>query len=290
MKIWQVDFYRRPLQDAESHPIWELVVCEPTRNAQAFAAQAYCPQPEVGADWLTQALQVLAKAAGGLPEQIQLFRPQCLSLLETACLPLNIPVEPVRNLPALKQLLQERAAQYPTLPNYSPTLGQPYHPTALDQPPPLPLPENLWGERWQFAALPASELSAFQNRPIPVLELPPERLPLGLKLPADLPIPGVIIEAGRRAMPLTRWLQQAKPHALSAMSGEPDGLILAAGLVDRWVLTTFSDPEVSLAGQSFQRRQQAALGLHFLLVQPDNSGMTYSGFWLLSADLPEELA
>jgi hypothetical protein len=60
--------------------------------------------------------------------------------------------------------------------------------------------------------------------------------------------------------------------------------MLEAGLVDRWVLTTFSDPEVNTAAQSFQQRQQAALGLHFLLVQPDDSGMTYSGFWLLRAD------
>ncbi|MEA5597344.1 Tab2/Atab2 family RNA-binding protein [Rivularia sp. UHCC 0363] len=285
MKIWQVDFYRRPLQDAEGHPVWELVACEPD-DSPAFAAQAYCPQSEVSADWLTQALQVFAAEAGGLPQQIQIFRPQCLSLLETACLPLQITVEPNRDLPELKQILQERAAQYPALPNYSlPPLGQPYSPTALDQPPPLPLPENLWGERWQFAALPASELiPAFQNRPIPVLEMPASRSPLALKLPSDLPIPGVIIEAGRRAMTLTRWLQQTKPYALSAMAGEPDGLILEAGLVDRWVLTTFSDPEVSDAGRSFQSRQQAALGLHFLLVQPDDSGMTYSGFWLLRAE------
>jgi len=286
MTIWQVDFYRRPLQDAQGNPLWELLVCEPTRDAESFAAQAYCPQADVSTDWLTQALQRFAQAAGGLPDQIQLFRPQCLSLLETACLPLRIPVEPSRDLPALKQLLQQRAGQYPTLPNYSPPpIGQPYNPTALELPPPLPLPENLWGERWQFVALAASELiPAFQNRPIPVLEMPQSRFPLALKLPSDLLIPGVIIEAGRRAMILTRWLQQAKPHALKAMAGDPDGLILEAGLVDRWVLTTFRDPDVSAAAQSFQQRQQAALGLHFLLVQPDDSGMTYSGFWLLRSD------
>ena len=282
MMIWQVDFYRRPLQDEQGNPLWELLACD----AAHFAAQAYCPQPEVSADWLTQALQVFAQEAGGLPDQIQVFRPQCLSLLETACLPLSVRVTPARDLPALKQLLQQRAKAYPKLPFYSPPpIGQLYNPIALDQPPPLPLPENLWGERWQFAALPAGELApAFQNRSIPALEMPESRLPLALKLPSDLPIPGVIIEAGRRSMILTRWLQQAKPHALSAIAGEPDGLILEAGLVDRWVLTTFSDPEVSTAARSFQSRQQAALGLHFLLVQPDNSGMTYSGFWLLRAD------
>ncbi|HEY9750428.1 MAG TPA: Tab2 family RNA-binding protein, partial [Allocoleopsis sp.] len=50
---------------------------------------------------------------------------------------------------------------------------------------------------------------------------------------------------------------------------------------DRWVLATFEDAEVRAAAQAYEQRKQAAQGLHFLLVQPDDSGMTYSGFWLL---------
>jgi hypothetical protein len=68
---------------------------------------------------------------------------------------------------------------------------------------------------------------------------------------------------------------------LNYIPGDPDGLILEAGLADRWVVATFSDPEVAAAAQAFRSRQQANRGLHFLLVQPDDSGMTYSGFWLL---------
>ncbi|NER29619.1 MAG: DUF1092 family protein, partial [Symploca sp. SIO1C4] len=60
-----------------------------------------------------------------------------------------------------------------------------------------------------------------------------------------------------------------------------DGLILDAGLVDRWVVATFDDREVAAAALVYQQRQQLSKGLHFLLVQPDDSGMTYSGFWLL---------
>nr|WP_317106120.1 Tab2 family RNA-binding protein [Chroococcidiopsis sp. SAG 2025] len=33
--------------------------------------------------------------------------------------------------------------------------------------------------------------------------------------------------------------------------------------------------------QIYAQRQQQSQGLHFLLVQPDDSGMTYTGFWLL---------
>lgn len=85
-------------------------------------------------------------------------------------------------------------------------------------------------------------------------------------------------------MPLARWLQQVQPYALNYIPGQPDGLILEAGLVDRWVLTTFEDQEMIQAARTFRERQAAAQGLHFLLIQPDNSGMTYSGFWLLKTE------
>ncbi|MFM7427962.1 MAG: Tab2/Atab2 family RNA-binding protein [Elainella sp.] len=272
--IWQADFYRRPLKDEAGQTLWELAVCDSTGS---FSAQALCPQSQATADWVRQTLPTLATATHPLPQLIQVFRPQALSLLETACQPLGIAVEPNRDTPALKQILQ--AQDYSSLPNYTgpaPSLVE------LEKPPPLPLPETLWGERWQFAALTAADLvPAFQSRAIPIRELPESRFPLALKLPSSLPIPGVVIEAGRRAMPLARWLQQAKPYALNPIAGDPDGLILEAGLVDRWVLTTFTDPDVIAAAQVFRERQQAAQGLHFLLVQPDNSGMTYSGFWLL---------
>jgi len=63
--------------------------------------------------------------------------------------------------------------------------------------------------------------------------------------------------------------------------GNPDGLILDAGLVDRWVMTTFSDTEVATAGRLFEDRKIQSQGLHFLLVRPDDSGMTHTGLWLL---------
>jgi hypothetical protein len=50
---------------------------------------------------------------------------------------------------------------------------------------------------------------------------------------------------------------------------------------DRWILNTFDDPDMRSAAQQYEQRKQASQGLHFLLVQPDDSGMTYTGFWLL---------
>jgi hypothetical protein len=103
-------------------------------------------------------------------------------------------------------------------------------------------------------------------------------------LASTVPVPGVVIDGGRQSMQLAKWLQDAKPWALNYIAGEPDGLILEAGLVDRWVVATFEDSEVKAAAQIYQQRKQLSKGLHFLLVQPDDSGMTYTGFWLLNID------
>lgn len=119
---------------------------------------------------------------------------------------------------------------------------------------------------------------------IPILEMPADLLPLKLGIASTVLIPGIVIDGGRRSLRLAQWLQQARPVSLNYIAGAPDGLILSAGLVDRWVVATFEDADVKAAAQTYEGRKQASQGLHFLLVQPDESGMTYSGFWLLKAE------
>ena len=278
MGVWQADFYRRPLRDAAGQVLWELLICDSTRR---LTYEASCPQSAANANWL---MSQLRQAAGeNLPDVIQVFRPQSLSLMEMAAQQLGIAVEPTRHTTALKQWLQERAAQYSKQENYT---GEAYNPIAVDKPPPLPLPENLWGDRWRFASLAAGNIEeAFAQRPIPILEMPESFLPLNLGIASTVPIPGVAIDGGRKSMQLARWLQDAKPVSLNYIAGAPDGLVLEAGLVDRWVVATFEDSEVAAAARMYEQRKQLSGGLHFLLVQPDDSGMTYTGFWLLGGDV-----
>jgi len=98
----------------------------------------------------------------------------------------------------LKQWLQGR------IPQYSNT-GESYNPLALDQPPPTPLPENLW-EQWRFATLPAGDIRSVTERPIPILKMSEFLLPINLGLASTIPVPGVVIYGGRQSMRLARWL------------------------------------------------------------------------------------
>lgn len=264
--VWSVDFYRRPCYDSQGQPLWELLI-----DAGGSRYVAWCSQSEATAAWLTQQLK---QTALDPPTQVRAFRPQTLNLLEAAALSLGWRVEPDRRCLQLKTWLQERARTvYPQQAGYR---AEPYDPLDLPKPPPQPLPEKLWGERWQFAALSAPAIEAFRERPIPFLSLLPD-----LSGSVEERIPGVIIYAGRQSLALARWLAQVRPACLNYLPGDPDGLILEAGLVDRWVLTTFSDLAVKAAGEQFETRKQVASGLHFLSVQPDDSGLTDSGFWLL---------
>lgn len=276
MTVWQADFYRRPLQDEVGQPLWELLICDPQLN---FRYQAFCPQRDATAAWLAGQIQKAIAIAPTPPQRLQVFRPQSLSLLETASQKLSLAVEPTRHTPALKQWLQEQARLYPQQPHYN---HQPYEPTQIEQPPPNPLPENLWGEQWRFAAIAAGDLErSFIHEPIPFLSLSPDRLPLQLGIASTTLIPGVVVYGGRRSWSLAEWIQDANPMTLHYIVGSPDGLVLEAGLCDRWILATFEDPDAIAAARTYTQRQQDSHGLHFLLVQPDESGMTYTGLWLL---------
>lgn len=274
MITWQADFYRRPLRD-EGQPVWELVLCCPEEE---FIAHAFCLQSDATASWLTAQLQAVLHHHRR-PDQLEIFRPQCLSLLQAATQPLSISVVATRRTPLLKAHLQDRIGIYKSMAAYS---GEPYQPSSVESPPPVPVPEHLWGDRWRFGAIAAGDLIDFiDDNPIPIRSTPSFLHPLTLKLASNIPIPGVIIDGGRQSMRLTHWFQEQNPVSLSHIPGPPDGLILEAGLCDRWILATFEDSDVAEAGHTFQQRCQKSKGLHFLLVQPDDSGTTYSGIWLL---------
>jgi len=276
MAVWEADFYRRPLQADSGEPLWELLVC---RAGNGVVYEAQCPQAQASAAWLRSQLQAAAQHEP--PERVRVFRPQAVSLFQTVAPQVGATVEPTRRTRALKQELQRRAARYPRAANYT---GEPRDLTQLDRPPPQPLPEAIWGEQWRFASLPAGDLANFRERPIPICQMPEALLPLELGIASTAPVPGAIVYGGRQAMQLAQWLAEAQPVTLNHIpteAGRSGGLVLEAGLADRWVFATFDDADVAQAAQTYEQRKQAAQGLHFLLVQPDDSGKTDSGFWLL---------
>lgn len=268
MTIWQADISSRPQYNDRGEILWELVICDANGG---WYHTAICPQAQVNAAWI--AAQIKLAATDNLPAVIQVFRPQSWGLIQTAGKQLGIEIVATRRTIALKKLLQQQAESYHQ-PNYQPL--------SIESPPPLPIPDILMGDQWQFVTLTAKELVAdFNDRPIPLVSMPDDLLPPHWGLGANVAIPGVIIYGGKQSMRLARWIAETEPVSLDYLGDDPGGLVLDAGLADRWVMLTFNDPEVSRAAKLYEARKKLVHGLHFLLVTPDDSGITDSGIWLL---------
>jgi hypothetical protein len=270
MIIWQVDFYQIPDPEQKDIQIWELLICD-CNNGLIYEAR--CPRSQLNSDWLVKQIQ---QAASKLPDKIQVFRPSALNLLQMTAEKLGIAIEATRRTNVLKQELQQRSDRY----KLSESLLK------IEKLPPQALPENLLGEEWRFASINAGDLiQVFRDRPIPILDIPDFLLPINLNIASTVAIPGIVMYGGRRSMQIARWLQQAKPISLNYIPtevGKSGGLVLESGLSDRWIIATFEEIEIAKAAETYEQRKLESKGLHFFLVQPDDSGMTYTGLWLCS--------
>ncbi len=262
---WQVDFYRLPQPTAHPKNQWELVICD---EGDRSVKTKSCWQAQATVNWLVESLKELAE--GEFPAKMRVFRPESLQLLQLAGEQLGIPVEGTRRTHLLKEVLRDRGGEARI---------------NIESPPPQPLPEEILGEQWQFASLIAEEIEyRMPERPIPICEMPDEITPFRLNLGSTTQVPGMIIYGGRQSWQLAQWLAQAQPATINYIPtavGESGGLVLEARLCDRWVIITFEDAEVAKAAEKYEQRKRACNGLHFLLIQPDDSGMTDTGFWLL---------
>ena len=279
MNTWQADFYYFPSQQGEEK-IWELIICEyfdatkAKRQYKVYSVQ--CESNQANAQWLTE--QIKQIAGDNLPNKIQVFRSQTLGLLTAAAGELGIAVEATRNTPAIKKVLTQRYQEkYPN-----------YDPIKLERPVPQPLPEDLWGDKWQIANIKAGQIvDLFRDRPIPICRMPEMFFPIHLGIASDVFIPGIVVYGGRKSMQLATWIERQNPAYINYIPteiGKSGGFILETGLVDRWVFNTFESEQAAGIARSYEQKKKAAKGLHFLLIQPDDSGMTNTAFWLLKED------
>ncbi|EAZ90486.1 Tab2/Atab2 family RNA-binding protein [Crocosphaera chwakensis] len=268
MIVWQADFYKHLSQENKQNTTWNLIICNEQKGEIVY--QSSCQQSEANSSWLIGQLEPFIKEYS--PDIIKVFRPQCLSLFQLVEEKLGVKIEGTRRTPQLKQILKEK---YPNS-------------IKLEQAPPQPIPESLWGDKWRFAAFKAGDFfDYFSDRPIPIKDLSEELNPINLGIASDINIPGVVIYGGRQSMYLARWFAENQPVSLNYIPtdiNQSGGLILESGLVDRWILLTFEDSEMAESAQQYEQQKEESQGLHFLLIQPDDSGMTQTGIWLLKQE------
>ncbi|GAA0159115.1 hypothetical protein LIER_38796 [Lithospermum erythrorhizon] len=279
---WEIDFCSRPILDIRGKKMWELVVCDESLSLQYTK---YFPNNVINSVTLKNAVVSICDELGvPLPEKIRFFRSQMQTIISRACNELGVKPISSRRCLSLVLWLEER---YETVYTRHPGFQKGSKPIlALDNPFPMELPENLYGEKWAFVQLPFSavkeEVSSFETKFIFGATLDLELL--GIDIDDETLIPGLAV-ATSRAQPLAAWM-----NGLEICSVEADiskaCLILSAGISTRYIYATYKKSPVTTGeAEAWEAAKRACGGLHFLAIQENLDSDDCIGFWLL-LDLP----
>ena len=287
---WELDFYSRPILEADGRKRWELLICTSADPRQGdvggevsgFRWQKDCPADSVNSIWLREAIEAAlgeAEQQGWQPpRRLRCWRGSMRTMVQRAAEGLGLELVPSRRCYQLVEWLQERhRSVYPNEPGY--LAGPLAPPPQAIRPVAVPLPEALRGESWDWATLTAGALAEAGEWPIGFAGL----LPLPVDLPPETPVPGIRLFSRSRALAIAGWLAGLEPVRLEIDASQ---LILEAGLEDRWLLANLAAEEAAAAATAFASAREQAAGLQFIAVVSGPDAQRLEGFWLLR-DLPD---
>ena len=285
-KVWEIDYYSRPILDERGKKVWEVLVCETPLDTNTpadslFRYAQFCPSTQVNSAWLRTALEAAIAQANATPQKIRFFRRQMNNMIVKACEDAGIVAQPSRRTYALYEWLQERIQSvYPQDPNYQPGAVSTVQ---AELPPPSPLPDALIAEKWAFVTLDAATLREMSEWDIGF----GEAFPL-IGLTPTTKIPGMVLFSSR-ALPLAGWMSGIEPTFIKFdgdISHRQDAcatarLLLEAGANDSWILPNQLDKNTQVEAARFEAAKEKAQGVHFLAIQSDRLAESFAGFWLL---------
>ncbi|GER37896.1 RNA binding [Striga asiatica] len=273
---WEVDFCSRPILDIRGKKIWELVVCDASLSLQYTK---YFPNNVINSVTLKNALASICDELGvPLPEKIRFFRSQMQTIITRACNDLCIKPVPSKRCLSLVLWLEER---YETVYTRHPGFQKGSKPLlTLNNPFPVELPDNLYGEKWAFVQLPFSavqeEASSLETRFGASLDWDL----LGIEVSDNTLIPGLAV-ASSRAKPLAAWMNGLEVCSVEADIGRAC-LVLSVNISTRYIYATYKKTAVTTSeAEAWEAAKKGCGGLHFLAIQNDLDSEECVGFWLL---------
>jgi hypothetical protein len=286
-KIWELDFYSRPIFDESNKKRWEVLICEsPTQidtdMSSLFRYSEFCSNSEVNSITLGRAIANAIEQSGDVPSKIRFFRRQMNNMIIKACDDANIPVFTSRHTYALNQWLAEREENvYPSQEGYQ----KPQNPISVQYPQSnaINLPDAVKGDRtdkWALVSLNVDDLLDMKEWDIAF----GESFPLSLaNLEDNIKIPGLVI-ISKRGLPLAAWMSGLELGYLRLERGQFPRVCLETGVSDSWILANLTDENTQAEGDGFENAKQQANGVHFLAIQSSTQAESFEGFWLLKSN------
>ncbi|MBD2177457.1 Tab2/Atab2 family RNA-binding protein [Pseudanabaena sp. FACHB-1998] len=277
-KIWELDFYSRPLLDANNKKVWELLICDRDRQ---FEWVRECPPNEVNSEWLAKQLTECVATTGETPIKIRFFRPSMTNIIIRGCTLAGITGQASRRVFTMSSWLAERMASiYPNREGFQAVDPNPLPLKVLAAQDPKPVPDALSGESWILVSLKAkdfadaNEWSMDFSELLDISSLDPETLVSGI----------IIISA--RATALAAWMSGVDPVFIKfeRLLSDRTQMLLEASADARWILANLQAPKDKQAiaqGNTFESAKQKAQGFHFLAVQTNPDEEHFAGFWIL---------
>ncbi len=284
-KIWELDFYSRPIIDENNKKKWEILICESPTNIDSdlnslFRYSQLCSNSEVNSITLGKAIDSASELAGESPSKIRFFRRQMNNMIIKACEDANIPAFPSRHTYALNQWLAERMINfYPQQAGYDEKALQSMsvqYPVSN----PVNLPDAVKGDKkdqWALVSLSVEDLAEMPEWEISFSEAFPLSM---VDISPNTKIPGLIIFS-QRALPLSAWMSGLELGYLRLEQGKFPRICLETGVSDSWVLANLTDSQTQAEGEGFDKAKQQANGVHFLAIQSSPESQSFEGFWLL---------
>ncbi|ELS31148.1 MULTISPECIES: Tab2/Atab2 family RNA-binding protein [Pseudanabaena] len=278
-KIWELDFYSRPLLDANNKKVWELLICDRDRQ---FEWVRECPSTEVNSEWLAKQLTDCVATNGQTPIKIRFFRPSMTNIIMRGCKLAGITGQASRRVFTMSAWLAERMASiYPNRDGFQAVDPNPLPLKVLAAQDPKPVPDALMGEQWISVSLKASDFEEAKEWSMDFSEL------LDVShLDPDTIVAGIIIISAR-ATALAAWMSGVDPVFIKFernLLGDRTQMQLEASADARWVLANLQAPKDKLAiaqGADFEKAKQKSQGFHFLAIQTNAEEEHFAGFWML---------
>ncbi|MGY6529160.1 MAG: Tab2 family RNA-binding protein [Cyanobacterium sp.] len=283
-KIWELDFYSRPIFDENDKKLWEILICESPTGINSdydslFRYSQFCSNSEVNSITLGKAIASAIEKAGETPSKIRFFRRQMNNMIIKACDDANISVFPSRHTYALNRWLAERDIDfYPHQDGYQApkTVASVQYPQGNA----ISLPDAVKGDRTDKWALVSLNSDDFQDMDEWAIAFG-ESFPLSLaNIKETTKIPGLIIFS-KRALPLSAWMSGLELGYLRLETGQFPRICLETGVSDSWILANLTDEKTVAEGEGFETAKQQANGVHFLAIQSSPESESFEGFWLL---------